>query len=521
MRREASTDGGVIRVLRWQSLLTVSVVVLLLACALSTAIGTALGLAKFKDQGYPDSATLFKVGELVHSGHIYPDPDRPPYLVTIYGPLTYVLLAPPYMLAQATGVTPQVQVRLGIVGAFCLCVFLIFLISRRLHNSRSIAWLCALFAVSALPLGSWTTQIRGDFIALAFSLLSIYWFLLANERTQPIGAAICAGIALLVKQTFVAAPFTIAVWLIYRRRYKDAFFWAMVVALTVIGGNAIAWWHEPLMLKHLAALRRPILEYRIALDIFRDAIAQPVVPFAALGGLVVLWKRVPETILLLIYCVSAWLVAILTLTKVGGNINYFWEPFLASAMLAGPALYELQSRANRTPIIVTAMLLILLLRLFLPMLWNDFSDLRVACYATVKDYQVRKNKWQSFVSTISGRRLLSTIPELTIHSTPPEIPDPFLNSELERRGMWNSAPVVAQINAEVFDLIIVRKGEAQGHDGDGFRGIRYWDNAMWAALKKTYGVACVFDEMEVWLPNGGSREIPPGLSAIGCVAPAK
>ena len=137
MSHKAWTAGRAVNVPR--SLLSGSVVVFLLAGALSVVVGTALGLASFTDVGYPDSATLLRIGEFIRSGSIYPDIDRPPYLVTLYGPLTYVLLAVPYGLAQATGTTPQVLVRLGIVGTVCLCVLITFLISRRLYASTPIA----------------------------------------------------------------------------------------------------------------------------------------------------------------------------------------------------------------------------------------------------------------------------------------------------------------------------------------------------------------------------------------------
>ncbi len=517
MRYEAWTAGRVINALRRQPLLGGSVVVVLLAGALSIAVGTALGLASFSDVGYPDSAILLRIGEVIRSGHLYPDIDRPPYLVTVYGPLTYVLLAIPYRLAQAAGITPQVLVRLGIVGAVCLCVLLIFLISRRLYSSRPIAWLCALFAVSALPMADWTTQIRPDFLALEFTLLSVYLFLLTNGRPQTIGAAVCAGVALLVKQTFLAVPIAIMSWLIYRRRYKEAVYWAMGFTLTVVGGYAIVWWREPLMLKHIAALSHPVLEYRVALSILSNAVSQPVVPFAAIGGFLVLRKRAPERLLFLIYCVVAWLVAILTIPQVGSAINYFWEPLLASAVLAGPGLSELQRKANRTPILVTAMLFVLLLWSFLPML-RDLVYLR-ECYTDVSDYQVRKTKWESFVSIVSGRRLLSTFPDVTVHSVTPEIPDPYLNSVLELRGRWNSGPIVAQIDAGVYDLIVIEKGQADKVAD--YRGIRKWSDGMWGALKRTYRLACVFDGVEVWLPRRGSGEILPSLSAMGCLDVAK
>jgi hypothetical protein len=529
MIHEAWTAGRVLNALRRHSLFSGTVVFLLLTGAFSTAVGTGLGLVNFRDVGYPDSATLFKIGEVIHSHRIYPDFSRPPYSPTIYGPLTYVLLAIPYRLAQVAGITPQVLVRLGIVGALCLCVLLVFLISRRLNSSsRPTAWLCALFAVSALPMASWTTQIRGDFLALAFSFLSVYLFLFTNGRPREIGAAICAGIAPLVKQTFLAVPIAIIGWLVYTRRYKEALFWATGFTLTVVGGYAIVWWHEPLILKHIAALRHPVLEYRYALVILWHAVAQPVVPFAAIGCFLALRKRAPEKILFLIYCVVAWLVAILTIPQVGGNINYFWEPLLASAVLAGPGLCEFQRRASRTSLLATAMLIFLLLRSSLPMLRQELDYLRV-CYTYVSDYQVRKTKWESFLAAVAGRRLLSTIPEVTFQSVTPEIPDPYLNSTLELRGQWNSGPVVAQINAAMFDLIVIRKGQAESSPVWIYRGVGSWSDQMWGALRKTYGLACVFedmgepmtsderrDAMEVWVPRRGSGEILPGLSAIGC-----
>ena len=214
IRHEHWIAGRVISALRHQSLLIRFVAVLLVVGALSIAVGTAIGLLSFRDVGYPDSANLLRIRDFVQSGYIYPDINRPPYLVTLYGPLCYVLLGIPYRLAEAAAITPRLLVRLGVVGALCFCVLIVLLISRRLYGSRPISWLCALFAVSSFHMVSFTTQIRGDFLALGFSLLSIYVFLLTNGRPQAIGSAICSGIAFLVKQTFLAVPIAIISWLI-------------------------------------------------------------------------------------------------------------------------------------------------------------------------------------------------------------------------------------------------------------------------------------------------------------------
>jgi len=524
MRHQEWTAGCVIEGLRRQSLVGGLVIVLLLVGVLTTAVGMATELASFRHK-LPDNPNLLRIGELIRSGYIYPDSDRPPYLVTIYGPLFYVLLTIPYRLAQAAGIAPQVLVRVCIVGALCLCVLLIFLISRRLDSSRQVAWLCALFPVSALPLwggGQWMS-IRPDFLGLALSLLSVYWFFRSNGRPQAIGAAICCGLALLLKLTLFAAPIAILSWLIYRRRYKEAVLWATGVALTVVGGYAIVWWREPLMLKHLAAfLMHPVVVYGQALGFLMQAFSHPVVPFALIGGFLALRNRTPERVLFLIYCVVAWLVAIVTIPQVGGGINYFWEPILASAVLAGPGLCELQRKAHRTPILVTAMLFVLLLEWFVPILWSELYYLRDS-YMTAREYQTRKAKWESFVAGVSGRKLLSPISAVAILSITPEIPDPFLNAVLELRGQWNSGPVAAQIDAGVYELIVIGKGATQARGG--YRGVRAWSDGMWEALKRSYRLACVFEDileedLEVWLPRRGSAEILPHLTAIGCRSPA-
>ena len=148
------------------------------------------------------------------------------------------------------------------------------------------------------------------------------------------------------------------------------------------------------------------------------------VPFAAVGGFSILWQRAPEKLLVVIYCVVAWFVAMLTIAQAGGSINYFWEPLFASAVLAGPGLYELQRKANYAPIHIRAVLFVLILWSSLPMLYGELYYFREV-YKVMSDYQAQKSKWQSFVSIVSGRRLLSTMPDVTYHSMIPEIPDRF------------------------------------------------------------------------------------------------
>ena len=524
--REAWSARRIVDRLRRQPLLAGAVVAFLLLCALSTIWGTALGLANFRDVAYPDSSDLLRISQFIGSGHIYFDGNRPPYMVSLYGPLMYLLLSAPYKLALAAGIAPQLLVRLGVVGTVGLCVWLTYLISRRMDSSRPVAWLCALFAVSALPLGHWTTQVRGDFFGLLFSLAGMYLFLARDSRVGTIASALCAGLAPLAKQTFVAVPLVIFGWLLFRRRYKEAAWWAAGVLLTTVGGYALVGWHDPAMLKTIAVLRHPILEYPHALAIFFDAVSQPVVPFALIGAFLSLEKRDPFRVLFLAYCLVAWLIAILTIPQAGGSVNYFWEALFTSAVLAGPGLCELQRRVNRTPVLSTAILASVLFWALVPVLREQLGNLS-QCYSNTVHYQGRKARWHSFAASISGKRLLSTIPDVTLLSSTPEMPDPFLNATLERSGGWDSGPVTAQIHAGTFELVVIRNGEAEKHTDD-YRGVRYWSDGMWAALRTNYSPVCVFEDdkyvqkfandgdEEVWLPRQADATVLPQLVAIGC-----
>lgn len=516
--------GFSIRALRCNSLLVGLLLIVLLPGVLSVIVGTAIGLASCTDVGYPDSAILLRIGEFVKLGRLYPDINHPPYLVTIYGPLTYVLGGALYGMAQAAGIHPQLLLRLGAVSTLCFCILLVYLLGRRLSDSRVTALFCALFAASTLPLADWSTQLRGDFLALLCSLFALYLFLQGNKHGRLVGAAVCAGMAPLVKQTFLAVPIAVVIWLVYRRQYRGAASWAGTFAFVVGAGYTLAWWREPLMLQHIAALRNPILEYRQALDFILAAISQPVVPFAAVGGFCVFWKGAPEHRLLLLYGALGWCMAALAVFHVGGNINYFWEPLFASSVLAGLGLNELRVKAHRTPVSVTVALLLTVSWMFLPTLRGEVGYLR-QCYLRVRSYGTCKANWELFLSIVSGRKLLSTFPGVTFHSRAPEIPDPYLNSCLEIRGRWTSRPVAKQIGAGAYELVVIQVGQAD--NAIHYRGIRKWSDDMWFALRRAYEPVCVLEDMpsmtggvseslEVWLPRRGSAELFGKLSAMGC-----
>ncbi len=116
-----------------------------------TVVTTIANLVHFRDVGYPESATLLRVQEFLSTGQLYPDFNRPPYLVTLYGPLYYALLGGVYSIAQMVASDPRTVVRLAIIASFSICVLTTFRIGQRLYPEGSFAFVSLLFAISIKP----------------------------------------------------------------------------------------------------------------------------------------------------------------------------------------------------------------------------------------------------------------------------------------------------------------------------------------------------------------------------------
>jgi dolichyl-phosphate-mannose-protein mannosyltransferase len=493
-------------------LLTGTVVAVLVLGALCTSAGSLIGLMNFRDVGYPDSANLLRVGDLVRSGQMYPDFHRPPYQLSVYAPLTYVLHAIPYALGEQIGLSHQVAVRLGVLAAFLLCLTLLFLIGRVTCGSSVGGWLAVLFAASIFPLGQWTTQIRSEFWAIAFSLAALLIVIRSTRPRALIAAAIVAGLAPIVKQTFIAASAAVLIWLLVSRNFKSAAIWSATVCVTLLAGFGIAWWREPGMLEHLSALTESAIDYRGAFGFLAWALSQPVAPFTAFGLVLVPSTCRNDVLLVATFCTLSWLIAASTILHAGGNVNYFWEPLLASSILGAYALREIDGRVGLSRAAST-LIAVVLLWACASIVADDVRYLRDSFHELVT-YHARRQRWISFTSVLAGHRILSTYPPITALSNTPEVPDPYLNAVLERAGKWSYAPVVAQLEAGQFELVVVNRGYPAREIE--YRGVPFWSAGMHDALTASYTRGCVFEDLDVWVPARSSSTLLPTLVAVGC-----
>ncbi|HEV8455449.1 MAG TPA: hypothetical protein VGQ24_11180 [Gemmatimonadales bacterium] len=483
------------------------------------AFRTYADMLDYRDARYPDSAVLLVVAHLVKTGHIYSDINLPPYLPSVYGPLYYLLLSLPYRLAVMLGTDPMVFLRITTLIFALGCLGMIVAITRRIGASPGTGLLAALLAVERMwEGGAATVSLRPDLVGLFFALLGVFLCLDEARRGVLTAGAVSVGVALLCKQTFVAAPVAIFLWLLWRRRFRAAAWWVLVTGLTVGGGYALFIWREPLSLQLISALSRPIREYRGALQIALDAGHRLTAPLFFLG-LLYLWRhRDDRTVLLMLYILLAWCVALATIVQIGGAANYFYEPLMASAPLAAGVLIWLDREQRRSTVPLSVLLALLQVTFLKPRLERAAAATRGIYFYKVQGHAEKKARWERFRSVLAGRRLLARDPEIAAWSSPPVMPDPFLNRVLEMAGKWSSAPIVRAVEQGSYEAVVVPDGAME--ETEGFRGLLPWNLDLVASIRRRYELVCMMDQTDVWLPRGRS-ELRQLLPSADCVEPGR
>ncbi|MCS6802005.1 MAG: glycosyltransferase 87 family protein [Chloroflexota bacterium] len=258
---------------------------------------------------------------------LYPPLGQPPYAVTAYTPLYYLIVA---LLSALTGPS-LVPGRLLSLAAFALAAFCIALAVRR---QTTWAWgMLAAFAFLAQPAATeWIGLHRVDSLALALSLAG----LVVGARGRLLPAAALLLLSVMTKQTYLAAPAAIVAWLMLERRWRDAalFFGAFISPLATIV-LTLDWTTGGNFLRHIVWANLNPYSASLVLDWigWATTVAGPLFITGLVGLLVLprswlLWK---------LYFVFT-TPNVVALGKDGASFNYWLEPLAAASLLAGGTL---------------------------------------------------------------------------------------------------------------------------------------------------------------------------------------
>jgi hypothetical protein len=450
--------------------------------------------------GYGDLYVFHTVQEFWQTGVIYQDLARD--LPSTYGPMLYSLLAVSGRFS--TDENPLVGPRLIVLAAFLLSVLVAVSITRRLIPHRKV-WLWSVpLAFSFTLMSDWVLQIRGDFMAIFFSLVAVRLLLARKALSVALLAGACAGFATQFKFTYVAALAAGLLWLAASRRWTALAVFALGGALTSIGIYAFFVLREPRMLDNVLALRKPIVDYAGLGSIIRRTVAEPV----ALLGLATL-PFLPRRLrgrwgLVVSFVFISSCIAAITDLQAGGNVNYFFEALFGLVPLAAFAILKLRRRNYAVAGLFLSGLLVI--NLSVPLGLRAFKTARSLPAALAEGHR----KARFFRAAFQDRKVLSFVPAVTFFASEMIISDPFMTTYMERLGKVDLHPLAGRIQAQVFDLIVT-PGEPVI-----YRGIDHVSPTLRPAIQEAYQPFCRMGDAVILVRRNSAGPLTKRLVELGC-----
>ncbi len=395
-----------------------------------------------------EGVVLDQAWRLARGLALYPPIEHEPYILSVYTPLYPALVS---LLLRATG---------PLLWGARLLSFLSFLgiiaasagILRRLHVDRWWTFVGVLLIALSPTLVHWAALCRVDMLGLLFVLLG--WWRYAGDQTRR-GALIAAGfflLALMTKQTLLAAPIALFIDRIRRERARglqELFLFAAVLAGLLVGlqlasggtffGHSFLYVATPPRLSQLMHyLQQFLFEQAPLLVVLLLLLASPARTDRESG-----WLR--------LYFLFALLAGFGSL-KTGSGENFWFEAIIALALLF--ALFG--DRATRTPdatISWKAFLAgVVLLQLLLIGVGHRIAPERAQPLAALR--RAEGDRISAIVRETAGPVLVENA-DWAVLNGKAFLFDAFSFAQLHYQERWDQTPVVARIEGGDYDLVLL------------------------------------------------------------------
>lgn len=477
-----------------------SVIVLFLGSLLLLVWRFSGDLLILDQAGYGDIYVYHTVDQFQRTGAIYRD--VPGELPAAYGPLLYTALAAPARFFHPANwfLAP----RLIEFATFLLCAFLASLIGRALIPGRCAFLWCFLLACSYVCMNDWVLQLRGDFMAIAFDLLSIRLLMARSSRTVLL-AGLCAGVATQFKFTYVAALGAGILWLLIRREWKNLAAFVVAGLLGSVGVAAAFWVAEPKMIAQIFAVTNPLRDVPGLLRIILTVLEEPIflIALATLPSLILCLHWRGRWALLVAFVCFSLFTALATGIQAGANVNYFFEALFGLAPCATLGLLKLSRERSTVGVFLASMILLV----------AAVPRIRIA--STTRQAALAMNAYNkralALRATMQGRRVLALAPEVAILAPEIILSDPFTAAHMERVGRFDLRPLAQQIRTGLFDVVVTYKSRRV------YRGIDLLSPTLRSAILGNYRPYCALDDSLFFMhANGADSSLERQLATIGC-----
>ena len=450
--------GWTLRSIRWARYLALGILVA--ALGLIVAARLAQGVDRVLDVQFAEYGESIVYGQALRVAKgeaLYHPLDRPPYSVTAYTPLFYLTAA-----AIQKFVGPGfVWGRLLSFSSGLVAAGLVASLTARGAGSRWPAMLAGLLFL-AFGFGTsvpWFSLYRVDVLGVAFSVAAIFVLSGGTDSRRIVVAGLLAALALMSKQSFIAADVAGALWLLSIDRRKTALY--VLPTIAFVGGSVV--WFElrdggflanvvfananPTMLEQFLLLAPLLVERQLVPVVITVIYLLTVRPWTAnIGRLLVLY-----------WAASA--ITLVGLAKLGAADNYWIEFAGSTAVLAALGLWHFCQQRETVRAAFAGFGLIALFAFPFagappfsgPEVPAGFPDrLKSASLRTSDEFQQLIER----VKDEPGDVLADPLDVLDLAGRSVLL-EPFIFSILTQRGQWDPQPVVQRICLGQVKLVVL------------------------------------------------------------------
>jgi hypothetical protein len=398
---------------------------------------------------YGEGPLIDQARSLARLENIYlaPPASHYPFRIANYPPLYPLLIA---ALGFVLGPSYLVVRALSIV-AVVLCAFLIGSIVRARKGSSTASMVGAGLFLASPYVAYWSPFARVDFIALAFGLGAL---LVATSRPhQRATPILCIGLAFCAAMTRQSYLFSVPIALTAafasqcRRAavtFAIGFTLACVAAFVLLDVATHGAFFFNVVTANENGIDLPNL-HTMLVDLLETS-----APLLALA----LWQsqkqsNAPGAARLLSVYFACSVVGAILVGKIGASLNYFLELVASASILGALALDRLaQSKGPSSALVV---LLVLCWTLGIDV---DRDD------ALGRKFRVREGAAQltDILRAEPGPVLADEKMAFLLETGHPILLQPFELSQLAREGRWDPSPVVADLRAKRFGLVLIDDG---------------------------------------------------------------
>jgi hypothetical protein len=382
---------------------------------------------------------------------------------------------------------------LGLVGAGVLVGVEV---RRRLGLGWAVVAGLALFAQPALA--HWAGLHRVDSLALSLTLAGI---VLTGSGRLVLAALLCV-MAALTKQTYLAAPLAVVIWLAVERRWRDAFLFAGTVAV-VLGATTmlLEWTTNGAFFDHV--VNANINPFSLGLvgewSIFGAITAGPLFLLAVVGA-----AMLPRNWLLWKLYFGLSFVNVVALGKDGASFNYWFEPLAAAAVLGTGALALIAGRVPAAAIVTGAATALL-----------AFSPILPATIETVgsaRNYRAERASVAWAVEQVrrAPGAVLSEDIGITALAGQSTAFEYVIFSMLWLDGHWRDDQLLNDVATGRYQRLILL-----GSDDPLSRDCRCMPPTVWSALQRHFALRATDGRFTVYDYHGSDEPAPNGYTSEG------